>query len=128
MSIISVFKKIGGWFEKQELSVEKLFKKIEPVLEQTQGYVEKLTKYVDAETIALGSPAVLTKVEALLHAEINVYETVNNFVIAHKNAPVQSILHDAAVLLVKSLPSAAGLVLNELDLAVQTAYSVTKVV
>lgn len=123
--LVSAEKKTLSWFHKQKDSAEKLFIKIEPVMERTQKYVNRLSEIVDAETKALGSPAVLVEVEAFLHVEIAVYDTVNVFVAQHRGATVASILHDAAKLLIQHLPEAKGLLVHELDTAVQVAYSVS---
>jgi hypothetical protein len=123
---MNIFSKIASWFKKQEASAEKVFSRIEPLLHKAEPVVKTISALMDAETKALGSPAVLAKLNGYLKDSVSVEGVVDKFVADNSGAPVQSVLHNAAALIVAHSNGEIGEVTSDIDLAVQAAYSVLK--
>jgi hypothetical protein len=122
-----MFKVIRRWFSKQLTSIEKIEKRVAPMIPEAQAIVSKLSAVVDAETKALGSPAVLAKLNSVLHEAAADVVKVAAFVAENQNAPVKSVLLNAGSFILGFTPAgAAATVISDLDLAIQTAYSVLK--
>jgi mevalonate kinase len=123
---MSIFATIAGWFKKQEASAVKVFSRIEPLLHKAEPIVQEIASLVDAETKALGSPAVLAKLNGFLKTGVSFEGVVDSFVSANTGAPVESVLHNAAALMLAYSRGNVTKVTSDIDLAVQAAYSVLK--
>lgn len=123
---MSIFSAIAGWFHKQEASFVKVFNRIEPLLHKAEPIVQKISALVSAEDKALGSPAVLSKLDGYLKEAVTVEGVVDKFASDNQGSPVQSVLHNAAALILAHSSGTTAEVTSDIDLAVQAAYSVLK--
>lgn len=123
---MSIFSSIAGWFKKREVNVAKVFNRIDSLLHAAEPIVKKVSALVDAETKVLGSPAVLVKLNDYLKEGVADEAIVEQFVSANTGAPVQSVLHNAAALILAHSSGKTAEVTSDIDLAVQAAYSVLK--
>jgi molybdopterin-binding protein len=123
---MSIITKIEGWFTKQEKSVEKVFSRIEPLIVKAEPIVMELSAVVGVVQ-GIDKSVVLTKVCGYLSTVTTDTAKVEAFLKANQGAPVNSILHNAAVFaLTFAVGPKASAVVSDMDLAVQTAYSVIK--
>ena len=123
MSILSV---VEGWFSKQEASFEKVFSRIEPLVTKAEPIVSELSAVVGVVS-GIDKNVILTKIGTYLGTITTDETKVTAFLTANQGAPVNSILHNAAVFaLTFAVGPVASAVISDLDLAVQTAYSVVK--
>ena len=123
MSILSV---VEGWFKKQEVSFEKVFSRIEPLIVKAEPIVSELSAVVGVVS-GIDKNVILTKIGTYLGTITTDETKVTAFLTANQGAPVNSILHNAAVFaLTFAVGPVASAVISDLDLAVQTAYSVVK--
>jgi hypothetical protein len=124
---MSFFTAIAGWFHKQEASVTKVFSRIEPLLPKAETIVKDISAVTSALATADHS-AVLVAIAKYLGTVTTDAGVVDSFITANTGAPIASVLHNAATLALSlSLPSTVAHIISDLDLAIQVAFSVTKV-
>jgi len=117
---------IESWFSKQEHSAKKVFARIEPLIAEADPIVTALSAAVGVLE-GLDKSAVMTKVAGYLSTVTTDVDKVEGFVTENQGAPINSILHNAAVFaLTFAIGPMASTVVSDIDLAVQTAYSVLK--
>lgn len=111
-----------NWSDK----VHKVIGDIAKVTAEVAPIVVAVSSVVNAESLALGSNGVIKAIQPYLNAAVTDTQAVQAFLTANATAPVNSILHNAAVFVASKLPAAAGMAVSTLDLAVQTAYNTLK--
>ena len=126
MSFLSSVESIGNWFHKEQDAVGVVFTRIEPLVLKAEPVVQDLSNVV-AMVAGLEKNAILTKISGYLVVVSGDEAKVDAFITANENAPLNNIMHNAAVfLLTLQLGPTADTIISDLDLAVQTAYSVAK--
>ena len=117
---------IEGWFSKQERSAKKLFGRIEPLVAEAEPIVAGISTAIGV-TAGVEKSVIMTKIAGYLGTVTTDAAKVEGFVTDNQGAPLNSILHYAAVFaLTLGMGSTATTVISDVDLAVQTAYSVLK--
>jgi hypothetical protein len=119
----SEFKKLYGEFA---AVFEKVFKATAEISKAAIPVVQEISAIVGVLPAGTIPADVFTKLMDYLAISVKDVNAVANFTAQYQNAPVASVLHALATVIVKNLPASAKATASEIDTAVQAAYSASK--